>query len=251
MCQALGNRRPAGFRITAESATSQPHHKEIADPLISGSDQSRTTATSQPNHSHIIATSQSQPNHSHITPETEPLRSRRSTCFKLCEIADLLVSISEKSRRKLFLKQFRKKYTLELRLRSQRVWSRPEQVSSVLATILLQAIDDFTSQSDTSQTSRSLPPATKVNCVLAARRSIDLTHLRSACAQALRNRPVRLCQAVRNRRSAYFRVAAESQSNHSHITPESQLSHLPNHSHITGSQPSHGHMTAESQPQDS
>ena len=133
------------------------------------------------------------------------------------------------TRRKLFLKQFLKKYTLELRLRSQRVWSRPEQVSSVLAAILLQAIDDFTSQSDTSQTSRSLPPATKVNCVLAARRSIDLTHLRSACAQALRNRPVRLCQAVRNRRSAYFRIAAESQSNHSHITPGSH----PNHSRIT------------------
>ena len=56
-------------RISHITAVSQPDH----------TDQSRTTATSQPNHSHIIATSQSQPNHSHITPETEPLRSRRST----------------------------------------------------------------------------------------------------------------------------------------------------------------------------
>ena len=110
-------------RISHITAVSQPDHslKEIADPLISSSDQSRTTATSQPNHSHIIATLQSQPNHSHTTHETEPLRSRRSTwfmsfmlweladplvssskksrlvtCFKLWEIADLLVSISEK-----------------------------------------------------------------------------------------------------------------------------------------------------------
>ena len=55
--------------LVSESQPNQLHHslKEIDDLLISSSDQSRTTVTSQPNHSHIIATSQSQPNHSHIT----------------------------------------------------------------------------------------------------------------------------------------------------------------------------------------
>ena len=229
-------------RISHITATSKRNRRSTYFRLRSEPNHSHVTAESQPHYSHITITAESQPHHTRNRAfEKSPVHLFSSSVKSpICLCPSL-----RNTRRKLFLKQFRKKYTLELRLRSQRVWSRPEQVSSVLAAILLQAIDDFTSQSDTSRTSRSLPPATKVNCVLAARRSIDLTHLRSACAQALRNRPVRLCQAVRNRRSAYFRVAAESQSNHSHITPESQLSHLPNHSHITGSQPSHGHMTAD------
>ena len=125
-----GNRRPACFRITAESATSQPHHKEIAGPLIiSRSDQSRTTATSQPNHNHIIATAASQPNHSHITPETEPLRSRRSTDSNSEKSPICLCPSLRNTRRKLILKQLRKKYTLELRC--QGAWNRPKKVSSV------------------------------------------------------------------------------------------------------------------------
>ena len=199
-----GNRRPACFRITAESATSQPHHKEIAGPLIiSRSDQSRTTATSQPNHIHIIATAASQPNHSHITPETEPLRSRRSTCFKSEKSPICLRPSLRNTRRKLFLKQFLKKYTLELRLRSQRVWSRPEQASSVLAAILLQAIDDFTSQSDTSQTSRSLPPATKGELSCTTRQAIDL---KISDLLSPKKPPSSLCQSLRHRQSACVRL---------------------------------------------
>ena len=108
---------------------------------------------------------------------------------------------------------------------------------------LLQAIDDFTSQSGTSQMSRSLPPATNGNGELSctARQAIDLEisdllspKLLETAEQLVfvlisETSPVHLCQAVGNRRSAYFRIAAESQSNHSHITPGSH----PNHSRIT------------------
>ena len=106
---------------------------------------------------------------------------------------------------------------------------------------LLQAIDDFTSQSGTSQMSRSLPPATNGNGELSfsARQAIDLEisdplspKLLETAEQLVsisETSPVRLRQARRNRRSAYFRIAAESQSNHSHITPGSH----PNHSRIT------------------
>ena len=98
-----------------------------------------------------------------------------------------------------------------------------------------------------------------MNCVLATRRAIDLTNLRSACAQALRNRPSPLVSGCEKSPIRIFqnrsRITVESQPHHTRITPESQLNHLPNHSHITGSQPSHGHRqpnhshkTAELQP---
>ena len=97
---------------------------------------------------------------------------------------------------------------------------------------LLQAIDDFTSQSGTSQMSRSLPPATNGNGELSctARHAIDL-EISDLLSPKLLETAERACVilARRNRRSAYFRIAAESQSNHSHITPGSH----PNHSRIT------------------
>ena len=117
--------------------------------------------------------------------------------------------------------------------------------------LLLQAIDDFTSQPGTSQMSRTLPPATKGELSCTARQAIDLE---ISDLLSPKKPPSSLCQSLRHRQSACVRLGgiadplfSESQPN----TPESQPNHLPNHSHITGSKPSHGHMTAESQPQDS
>ena len=84
--QALIQLRSVCFRNTAESqpitATSEPDHSlwEIADPLVSSSDDSRIP----------------------IKPESEPLRVRQSACFMLWEFIDPLVSSSEKSRMHLF-----------------------------------------------------------------------------------------------------------------------------------------------------
>ena len=105
---------------------------------------------------------------------------------------------------------------------------------------LLQAIDDFTSQSGTSQMSRSLPPATNGNGELSctARQAIDLE---ISDLLSPKKPPSSLCQSLRHRQSACVRLGgiadpliSESQPNHSritdsHITPGSH----PNHSRIT------------------
>ena len=122
---------------------------------------------------------------------------------------------------------------------------------------LLQAIDDFTSQSGTSQMSRSLPPATNGNGELSctARQAIDLE---ISDLLSPKKPPSSLCQSLRHRQSACVRLGgiadpliSESQPNHSRITATSH----PDHTRITAESPSesqpHHRVTTESRPHDS
>ena len=128
-------------------------------------------------------------------------------------------------------------------------------MSSALAAKL--AIDDFTSQFCTSQTSRSLPPATKGELCFSSETSIRwrsriTAESHTATSHSNHSRliaPSQTQEPLRNRRSTCFKRAAESQHcsritaepqpHHSCITPKTK----PNHSHITAaSQPNHSHM---------
>ena len=157
-------------------------------------------------------------------------------------------------RQKLFLNQFLQKHSLKLRCPG--VWDRLEKVSSVLAAIL--AIDDFISQSGTSQASRSLglPPATKGELCFSSETSnrwLSRITAESHTSTSHSNHsrliaPSQPQEPLRNRRSTCFRLgpqkhstAAESQPNHSHITAAVH----PKQSRTTAtSQPHHNRITA-------
>ena len=133
-------------------------------------------------------------------------------------------------------------------------------MSSALAAIL--AIDDFTSQSGTSQASRSLglPPATKGELCFSSETSnrwLSRITAESHTATSHSNHsrliaPSQPQEPLRNRRFTCFRLgpqkhstAAEPQPHHSRIAPETK----PNHSHIAAaSQPNHSHMTGTREP---
>ena len=157
-------------------------------------------------------------------------------------------------REKLFLKQFLQKQKHSLKRRCPGVWDRLEKVSSVSAAIL--AIDDFTSQSCTSQMSRSLPPATKGELCFSSETSIRwlsrvTAESRTATSHSNHSRliaPSQPQEPLRNRRPTCFRpgpqnlsTAAEPQPNHSHITATLH----PKQSRTTAtSQPHHNRITA-------
>ena len=180
------------------------------------------------------------------------LRNHRSTCFKLSEIANAPVSNSEKSpiclrpslrykRQKLFLKQLLQKHSLKLRCPG--VWDRLEKVSSALAAIL--AIDDFTSQSGTSQASRSLGAylSQHVNCVSAARRAIDGL----AGSQQPLDPPI-TATGTSEKSPIYLLQARTAEAQHcSRTTATSQPQYTRNKAEP---QPHRSRITTESQPHD-
>ena len=92
--QVLIHRRSVCFRITAESQPNHCHIRTRSQPLRKSPIrlfQARTTAESQPQQSRIRAFESSPIRLFHA------LRNHRCTCFRLSEIANALVSNSEKS----------------------------------------------------------------------------------------------------------------------------------------------------------